>query len=173
MIRRPPRSTLFPYTTLFRSAKACWHSASCWVSSASRAVIRCVIRSCVRENVQNFFKNLFAALLHASRSYHGRNLAPRRSTPSVNIANASARRQSLVVPGSIVLGQEKVPFSKRLVSTPRPVPSQYRILIRVCRRLQNTKSAPPLGSSLRRSVTAVNRPLKPLRISQGSSAQAL
>src|SRR5713226_2739192 len=23
MIRRPPRSTLFPYTTLFRSAKAC------------------------------------------------------------------------------------------------------------------------------------------------------
>src|SRR6266496_5726189 len=26
MIRRPPRSTLFPYTTLFRSAPArCWH----------------------------------------------------------------------------------------------------------------------------------------------------
>src|SRR5256885_9770113 len=26
MIRRPPRSTLFPYTTLFRSAMhACWH----------------------------------------------------------------------------------------------------------------------------------------------------
>src|SRR3712207_8108481 len=26
MIRRPPRSTLFPYTTLFRSAKARGHS---------------------------------------------------------------------------------------------------------------------------------------------------
>src|SRR2546430_3390548 len=31
MIRRPPRSTLFPYTTLFRSARrsvcaACWYS---------------------------------------------------------------------------------------------------------------------------------------------------
>src|SRR5262245_64613726 len=25
MIRRPPRSTLFPYTTLFRSAKFCWN----------------------------------------------------------------------------------------------------------------------------------------------------
>src|SRR2546422_2202700 len=25
MIRRPPRSTLFPYTTLFRSAKSCKH----------------------------------------------------------------------------------------------------------------------------------------------------
>src|SRR2546429_6720158 len=24
MIRRPPRSTLFPYTTLFRSGAACW-----------------------------------------------------------------------------------------------------------------------------------------------------
>src|SRR3989454_7065473 len=25
MIRRPPRSTLFPYTTLFRSASGHWH----------------------------------------------------------------------------------------------------------------------------------------------------
>src|SRR3989442_4812844 len=24
MIRRPPRSTLFPYTTLFRSVRRCW-----------------------------------------------------------------------------------------------------------------------------------------------------
>src|SRR5260221_3553767 len=28
MIRRPPRSTLFPYTTLFRSAQACLTSCS-------------------------------------------------------------------------------------------------------------------------------------------------
>src|SRR5258708_13008872 len=28
MIRRPPRSTLFPYTTLFRSAGSLWASAS-------------------------------------------------------------------------------------------------------------------------------------------------
>src|SRR2546430_4806125 len=27
MIRRPPRSTLFPYTTLFRSSRAAWLSA--------------------------------------------------------------------------------------------------------------------------------------------------
>src|SRR6202041_2433939 len=25
MIRRPPRSTLFPYTTLFRSPSGCWY----------------------------------------------------------------------------------------------------------------------------------------------------
>src|SRR5207247_5098129 len=28
MIRRPPRSTLFPYTTLFRSRRAAWRSTS-------------------------------------------------------------------------------------------------------------------------------------------------
>src|SRR6266508_5256825 len=27
MIRRPPRSTLFPYTTLFRSPRACWRAS--------------------------------------------------------------------------------------------------------------------------------------------------
>src|SRR2546430_6969248 len=32
MIRRPPRSTLFPYTTLFRSASWCTHS---WISSST------------------------------------------------------------------------------------------------------------------------------------------
>src|SRR3712207_7026747 len=37
MIRRPPRSTLFPYTTLFRSAAAdapCWRWA--WAIGANR-----------------------------------------------------------------------------------------------------------------------------------------
>src|SRR5437667_2097464 len=31
MIRRPPRSTLFPYTTLFRSpdGRSCWQPARC------------------------------------------------------------------------------------------------------------------------------------------------
>src|SRR2546421_793054 len=39
MIRRPPRSTLFPYTTLFRSPLGCWEPspsrASDWTSSAT------------------------------------------------------------------------------------------------------------------------------------------
>src|SRR3712207_6948126 len=35
MIRRPPRSTLFPYTTLFRSG-GCWAwSVSCWFLALS------------------------------------------------------------------------------------------------------------------------------------------
>src|SRR3972149_10043202 len=30
MIRRPPRSTLFPYTTLFRSTNPSYSSSKCW-----------------------------------------------------------------------------------------------------------------------------------------------
>src|SRR2546428_3769372 len=36
MIRRPPRSTLFPYTTLFRSHDA-GHIPHCWIPEARRA----------------------------------------------------------------------------------------------------------------------------------------
>src|SRR2546422_7904899 len=44
MIRRPPRSTLFPYTTLFRSVFVCgdgttvglWHSMIRWLGDRAR-----------------------------------------------------------------------------------------------------------------------------------------
>src|SRR5258708_18705717 len=44
MIRRPPRSTLFPYTTLFRSPKVnllqeWWTGASAWTWKCSPAVV--------------------------------------------------------------------------------------------------------------------------------------
>src|SRR2546430_7345369 len=35
MIRRPPRSTLFPYTTLFRSGSSRWHSGKSGYSRGS------------------------------------------------------------------------------------------------------------------------------------------
>src|SRR3712207_7131427 len=34
MIRRPPRSTLFPYTTLFRSSRKC--AVACWPGEESQ-----------------------------------------------------------------------------------------------------------------------------------------
>src|SRR5258708_8578674 len=40
MIRRPPRSTLFPYTTLFRSLRAGW--GACAVERSVRRGIRAV-----------------------------------------------------------------------------------------------------------------------------------
>src|SRR5438552_13852651 len=36
MIRRPPRSTLFPYTTLFRSSSSAWNRGS----SSSTGILR-------------------------------------------------------------------------------------------------------------------------------------
>src|SRR5258708_22871891 len=36
MIRRPPRSTLFPYTTLFRSCPSSAHTPSCAVQYCNR-----------------------------------------------------------------------------------------------------------------------------------------
>src|SRR5205085_6613570 len=43
MIRRPPRSTLFPYTTLFRS-----HSANAWWRSARAVFDRPAYATCRR-----------------------------------------------------------------------------------------------------------------------------
>src|ERR1035438_4447596 len=43
MIRRPPRSTLFPYTTLFRSKGVCWAPMTIWAPTPwclSKHVVR-------------------------------------------------------------------------------------------------------------------------------------
>src|SRR5256885_11723576 len=39
MIRRPPRSTLFPYTTLFRSDAAARHRPRGWVDRPSEGIL--------------------------------------------------------------------------------------------------------------------------------------
>src|SRR2546421_4323987 len=58
MIRRPPRSTLFPYTTLFRSAlptaNLAGHTIFCWFctfSSLTRTVLAASISFCVKNLV--------------------------------------------------------------------------------------------------------------------------
>src|SRR3712207_7705562 len=44
MIRRPPRSTLFPYTTLFRSCKTV--RETCVVTGCSSVRATCVVTGC-------------------------------------------------------------------------------------------------------------------------------
>src|SRR3712207_7716974 len=39
MIRRPPRSTLFPYTTLFRSYCSCWTCSFTWSHNFRNSII--------------------------------------------------------------------------------------------------------------------------------------
>src|SRR3712207_8875748 len=48
MIRRPPRSTLFPYTTLFRSAVASWRARGLRRTSTVRHNVQDTVRQCVR-----------------------------------------------------------------------------------------------------------------------------
>src|SRR3712207_8829124 len=55
MIRRPPRSTLFPYTTLFRSPTKVWMRAHIWLGLL--AVPLLVLHSGF------YFRNLEATLL--------------------------------------------------------------------------------------------------------------
>src|SRR2546428_201281 len=43
MIRRPPRSTLFPYTTLFRSYIVNWHTAAFNLNTACTYRIRFLV----------------------------------------------------------------------------------------------------------------------------------
>src|SRR2546430_13421009 len=59
MIRRPPRSTLFPYTTLFRSLHAAWRQqppqephTSSRPSSASHVHTQSVTRSAQRSQIR-------------------------------------------------------------------------------------------------------------------------
>src|SRR3712207_7302312 len=51
MIRRPPRSTLFPYTTLFRSAGDFASAPDAVVAPADAAGVAEVLRRCAEEGV--------------------------------------------------------------------------------------------------------------------------
>ena len=57
-----------------------------------------------------------------------------------------------------------------LFNTQSPLPSKYRILSRVRRRLQKAKSAPLLTSSLSAEPTSAESPSNPFRMSQVSTA---
>ncbi len=110
------------------------------------SIVSCQIRRTPGEKVQTLWKNC-AQNVYGSRSYHGRILAPRKSTPSVSSASACGVSFNLVVWGSRFFGQANVPASRRLVSTQIPVPSQQIIFRRVCRRLLNQNNAPCFKSS--------------------------
>src|SRR5947207_10521681 len=53
MIRRPPRSTLFPYTTLFRSAQASPPSRIALAIARSQACADCVNLSATRSTLRS------------------------------------------------------------------------------------------------------------------------
>src|SRR2546422_11779533 len=69
MIRRPPRSTLFPYTTLFRSNFIYWMTAAylAVASDEAHAIIEDNLREEVRDNHPGMLRR-FALAAHALRT---------------------------------------------------------------------------------------------------------
>src|SRR3712207_8682149 len=61
MIRRPPRSTLFPYTTLFRSAPV-----ACIVAKSWRLHVEKVLRTTPEENLESV-RDTVACLARAGK----------------------------------------------------------------------------------------------------------
>src|SRR5688500_18391941 len=103
------------------------------------------------------------------RSYHAFNDPRLSSTPPISNASASGASASFAR-SSFGAGQEKRPSSSRFASTHTPVPSQYKSFSRVRSRLMNANTAPLFGSSWSCSLTALQSPLKDLRMSTGCTA---
>src|SRR3712207_7208584 len=68
MIRRPPRSTLVPYTTLFRSPDGALDRLTGALGSAHRATLKLPVRSTRRVRPVLAFKALSSARLILGRS---------------------------------------------------------------------------------------------------------
>src|SRR5260370_6703994 len=64
MIRRPPRSTLFPYTTLFRSSPWCWSGCVSCIEHVDR-----VLRM-VTADGDEFVQNLFLCSMQERSEEH-------------------------------------------------------------------------------------------------------
>jgi len=106
---------------------------------------------------------------YPSRSYHGRNRPPRKSTPSVSIAKASGLNLSLAAWPSTLRGQLKVPFSKRLVRTQAPFHQikDFKPSVAPINKNKERSSAGIFSESLTHQTV---EPLKLYGMSQGSRA---
>src|SRR6266487_2068540 len=94
MIRRPPRSTLFPYTTLFRSTARAWgvhHHAeggkTVWCTLA-------LDRKSTRLNSSHPSSSYAVFCLKKKRAH--RHLATRRTPPGSHVPDRHARAQHVV-----------------------------------------------------------------------------
>src|SRR2546429_6698167 len=95
MIRRPPRSTLFPYTTLFRSALTEMSDAQ-WLE-----VINIDLGGVIRSEehtseLQSRLHLVCRLLLEKKKKEHDRLLRPQHDTPPVHRLFLPARRRLAV-----------------------------------------------------------------------------
>ena len=97
----------------------------------------------------------------SSRSYHGRSFAPRKSTPSVSMANASGRNRNVFLP-SVSRGHEKVPSSNRLLKSHSPGAVKVEHLQTRPAPFAEDKERPALQLLLHHRAHQPRQPLEPL-----------
>src|SRR3712207_7435713 len=73
MIRRPPRSTLFPYTTLFRSRACC----TIWYSSSADSS-KCLVSFSTRQSVTGLSSQISSPLSQPRSEEHTSELQSRQ-----------------------------------------------------------------------------------------------
>src|SRR3712207_7021052 len=90
MIRRPPRSTLFPYTTLFRSAQSGNRGRPCPAKIATCELSRCWLGKALKGVYSRVFNTRFVRLSTRPTG------APRRRPRSEEHTSELQSRQYLV-----------------------------------------------------------------------------
>src|SRR5256885_8434170 len=88
MIRRPPRSTLFPYTTLFRSARRSRHRRH-WPARARAPAPAAACRSEEHTSELQSPCNLVCRLLLEKKHMTAANEGAHRSRPAIQLAATS------------------------------------------------------------------------------------
>src|SRR5438552_11796803 len=99
MIRRPPRSTLFPYTTLFRSlAAACFRLANTGTIAAAQITSRISKRSEEHTSELQSPDHLVCRLLLEKKKTRCRSSPSHIPTPTAHTTSTCAREQHLTRP---------------------------------------------------------------------------
>src|SRR2546422_1565861 len=104
MIRRPPRSTLFPYTTLFRSDSLTNNTTLTWELKGPRGPVVLPRSFATSDSTTNVALNT-AALDMAASDYVLTADAPDDQTPSYSFRVFDLAQATAISPGAAVNGQ--------------------------------------------------------------------
>src|SRR3712207_8281490 len=154
MIRRPPRSPLFPYTTLFRSATEADEELYELALEVEETALRVLAVHRPDRNLQTNVEFYTALLLHGLGMPV--ELLDRKST-RLNSSHANILYAVFCLKKNTIASARSIPPLRRLssCSAPRPTPGTPRPLPPPCRPPARRSTRPPARSS----STIIRRPI--------------